>query len=34
MIGKGAAGVVRRAIYKFDHIEMVVAIKEIMASEK
>lgn len=33
-IGKGAAGVVRRAIYKFDQIEMVVAIKEIIASER
>lgn len=34
VLGKGAAGVVRRAVYKFNNIEMVVAIKAIHASDR
>lgn len=33
-IGKGAAGFVRKAIYKWDGMEKLVAIKEIIASDK
>lgn len=33
-IGKGAAGTVRKALYKYEGMEMLVALKEIIASDK